>query len=161
MDADSSTLIVCAPLAGTAIPLGAVPDPVFAESMVGPGAAVDPDRAPSTVVSPIAGTLVKLKPHAFVVVGLAGRGVLVHLGIDTVNLDGAGFELLAEEGAEVAAGTPVVRWNPAEVEAGGLCPVCPVIALDAPLSSVQGVAAGSIEPGRVLFRWAAQAGADV
>jgi PTS system glucose-specific IIA component len=151
---DTTLLLVAAPLAGRAIGLGEVPDPVFAQSMVGPGAAVDPERGPLITVSPIAGTLVKLKPHAFVVAGRDGRGVLVHLGIDTVNLDGAGFELLAVEGCEVEVGTPVVRWNPAEIEAGGLSPICPVIALDAPLDAVDWVAAGAIEPGRPLFHWA-------
>jgi PTS system glucose-specific IIA component len=150
----TTVLLVGAPLAGTAIELRDVPDPVFAQAMVGPGAAVDPERAPLTVVSPIAGTLVKLKPHAFVVAGQGGRGVLVHLGIDTVNLDGAGFELLAVEGTQVAAGTPVVRWNPAEIEARGLSPVCPVIALDAAVAAVGAVAVGPIEPGRTLFQWA-------
>jgi PTS system glucose-specific IIA component len=153
MDTDTSTLIVGAPVAGTAIALDAVPDPVFAEAMVGPGAAVDPQRVPTVVVSPISGILVKLKPHAFVVVGGDGRGILVHLGIDTVNLDGAGFELLSAEGAAIAIGTPVIRWNPAEVEARGLSPVCPVIALDAPAGAVWSVAAGSIEPGCALFHW--------
>ncbi len=151
----TTVLLVGAPLAGIAIELRDVPDPVFAQAMVGPGAAVDPERGPLTVVSPIAGTLVKLKPHAFVVAGQDGRGVLVHLGIDTVNLDGAGFELLAAEGAEVAVGTPVVRWNPAQIAARGLSPVCPVIALDAQAAAVGSVAVGPIEPGRTLFHWVA------
>src|SRR4029077_1767450 len=100
--------------------------------VAGAGPPRDPERRPLIAVSPIAGTLVKLKPHAFVVAGRDGRGVLVHLGIDTVNLDGAGFELLAVEGTQVAVWTPVIRWTPAEIEAGGLSPICPVIALDAP-----------------------------
>jgi PTS system glucose-specific IIA component len=150
---DTTVLLVGAPLAGRAIELRDVPDPVFAQAMVGPGAAVDPERRPLVAVSPIAGTLVKLKPHAFVVAGPDGRGVLVHLGIDTVNLDGAGFELLATEGAAVAVGTPVIRWNPAQIEAGGLSPICPVIALDAAVDMVDSVAAGAIEPGRTLFHW--------
>jgi PTS system N-acetylglucosamine-specific IIA component len=136
-----------------AIGLRDVPDPVFAQAMVGPGAAVDPERGPLTAYSPIAGTLVKLKPHAFVVAGSDGRGVLVHLGIDTVNLDGAGFELLAVEGAQIEAGDPVIRWNPAEIEAGGLSPICPVIALDAAATAVDDVAAGTITPGATLFHW--------
>src|SRR5258708_19823796 len=143
---DTTVLLVGAPLAGRAIGLHEVPDPVFAQAMVGPGAAVDPERGPLTVVSPIAGTLVKLKPHAFVVAGPDGRGVLVHLGIDTVNLDGAGFELLATEGAEVAMGTPVIRWNPAEIEAGGLPPISPVIPLGAPAGAGDWVAAPEIDP---------------
>jgi PTS system N-acetylglucosamine-specific IIA component len=150
---DATVLLVGSPLPGTAIGLRDVPDPVFAQAMVGPGAAVDPKRAPLIAVAPIAGTLVKLKPHAFVIAGGDGRGVLVHLGIDTVNLDGAGFELLAAEGCEVAVGAPVIRWNPAEIEAGGLSPICPVIALDAAAAAVGEVASGAVEPGTTLFRW--------
>ena len=151
-------LAVVAPVTGRAITLAEVPDAVFAQNMVGPGAAIDPARAPGEVVSPIAGTLVKLKPHAFVVTARDGRGVLVHLGIDTVNLDGTGFTVLAEEGGEVAAGQPVIRWNPAEVEAAGLSPVCPVIALDAGEAAVDAVsvsvALGAVSAGDRLFTWA-------
>lgn len=147
------TRVVAVPLAGTAIGLDAVPDPVFADAIVGPGAAVDPERAPTTVVAPVDGTLVKLKPHAFVVVDAEGRGVLVHLGIDTVALDGEGFTLLATEGDTVTVGTPVVTWDPAAVEASGRSPVCPVIALDARPDAIDQVAGGPVRPGEPLFRW--------
>jgi PTS system glucose-specific IIA component len=66
--------------------------------MVGPGAAVDPPRGPLQAVAPVDGQIVKLHPHAFVVVTASGRGMLVHLGIDTVQLKGEGFRLLAAEG---------------------------------------------------------------
>jgi len=145
--------IVAAPLAGTAVGLDAVPDPVFAGKMVGPGVAVDPERAPATAVSPIAGTLLKLKPHAFVVTGPDDRGVLVHLGIDTVNLDGEGFALLAAEGDHVEVGTAVVAWDPAAVEASGRSPVCPVIALDADPADLADLASGPVAPGDPLFTW--------
>lgn len=145
-------------MTGRAITLAEVPDAVFAQNMVGPGAAIDPARAPGEVVSPISGILVKLKPHAFVVTAGDGRGVLVHLGIDTVNLDGTGFTVLAEEGGPIAAGAPVIRWNPAEVEASGLSPVCPVIALDAGQAAVDAVsvsvALGAVSAGDRLFTWA-------
>jgi PTS system N-acetylglucosamine-specific IIA component len=153
MHAFAATLLVGAPVSGNAIPLGAVPDPVFSQSMVGPGAAVDPDRRPTTAVSPIAGTLSRVRPHAFVVTDGHGRGVLVHLGLDTVELDGTGFEQLVAEGDRVEAGTPVIHWDPAGVEAAGISPVCPVIALDAPPSAVAAVALGRIETGVALFHW--------
>jgi sugar PTS system EIIA component len=149
-------LVVAAPLAGAAVGLDEVPDPVFAGAMVGPGVAVDPERAPSTVVAPIAGTLVKLKPHAFVVTtgsGAAERGVLVHLGIDTVKMDGEGFTLLAAEGDTVEVGTPVVAWDPVAVEASGRSPVCPVIALDAQPGDLDTLADGPVAPGDPLFGW--------
>jgi sugar PTS system EIIA component len=145
---------VTAPLGGTAVGLADVPDPVFSAAMVGPGLAIDPERAPATVVSPVAGTLVKLKPHALVVLAEGGRGVLVHLGIDTVNLNGEGFTLLVSEGDTVEAGQPVVRWNPADVAARGLSPVCPVVALDAPAEAIGDLAAGPVGPGAPLFTWA-------
>ncbi|GAA2893309.1 PTS glucose transporter subunit IIA [Streptosporangium fragile] len=144
---------VLAPVAGAAVGLASVPDPVFSGSLVGPGMAIEPVRTPGSALSPIAGTIVKLHPHAFVVVGDDGRGVLVHLGIDTVQLKGAGFTLLAAEGDRVDAGQPVVAWDPARVEAGGRSPVCPVVALDAPAGAVTGLAEGWVEAGDGLFEW--------
>lgn len=147
------TLSVLAPVPGRAVDLASVPDPVFAEAMVGPGCAVDPDRGPLTAVSPVAGTVVKLHPHAFVVVVDDGRGVLVHLGIDTVQLKGEGFELLITEGAKVQAGDPVVRWDAAAVEAGGRSPSCPVIALDAQPDALELRPAAPVAAGDELFVW--------
>jgi PTS system glucose-specific IIA component len=148
------TLTVVSPVTGTAVPLAEVPDPVFSAALVGPGTAVDPDRAEGTVVSPIAGHVAKLHPHAFVVVGKAGRGVLVHLGIDTVHLAGAGFTLLVAEGDAVDAGTPVVRWDPALVESGGRSPICPVVALDATPDEITDRADGRpVAAGDLLFTW--------
>jgi phosphotransferase system IIA component len=79
---------VTSPLAGRAIGLAAVPDPVFSGAMVGPGAAIDPVREPSESVAPVDGIVVSLHPHAFVIVDPDGQGVLTHLGIDTVQLRG-------------------------------------------------------------------------
>jgi PTS system N-acetylglucosamine-specific IIA component len=147
-------IYISSPLTGTAIGLAEVPDPVFAGSLVGPGAAVDPDRGgPQIAVAPIAGRLIKLKPHAFVVQSEDGRGVLVHLGIDTVNLEGRGFELIAIEGEVLRAGQPIVTWNPAAVEAGGLSPVSPVIALDAETAAIDAIVAGAVSAGDELFHW--------
>ena len=95
----------------------------------------------------------KLHPHAFVIVGLDGRGVLVHLGIDTVQLKGEGFELHATEGDRVEAGQPIVAWTPAAIEAGGRSPVCPVVALDAAAEAVTRTASGTVNAGDELFTW--------
>ncbi|MFI6918723.1 PTS glucose transporter subunit IIA [Nonomuraea spiralis] len=144
---------VLAPVEGAAVGLAAVPDPVFSAGMVGPGTAIDPLRGPGKAVAPIAGKIMKLHPHAYVIVGDDGRGVLVHLGIDTVQLKGEGFQLLAAEGDRVSAGQPVVAWNPSAVEAGGRSPVCPVVALDAPSESVTGIVQGAVHAGDELFTW--------
>lgn len=144
---------VLAPVEGAAVGLSAVPDPVFSAGMVGPGTAIDPSRGPGKAVAPIAGKIMKLHPHAYVIVGDDGKGVLVHLGIDTVQLKGEGFRLLAAEGDRVSAGQPVVAWDPAAVEAGGRSPVCPVVALDASAGSVTEVVMGAVHVGDELFQW--------
>jgi PTS system glucose-specific IIA component len=91
----ADVLHVLSPVSGTSHEVSDVPDPVFASGMVGPGLAIEPDRSVQTAVSPIAGRLAKLHPHAFLVVSASGPAVLVHLGIDTVHLHGAGFDMLA------------------------------------------------------------------
>ena len=145
---------VTSPVAGRAIGLEAVPDPVFAGAMVGPGTAIDPAREPSTAVAPVDGVVVSLHPHAFVVVDGQGHGVLTHLGIDTVQLDGEGFEVLVNKGDTVRRGEPVVRWDPAAVEARGKSPVCPVVALEATEESLSElVDNGDVGAGAQLFLW--------
>lgn len=145
---------VLAPVRGRVVGLAGVPDPVFAQAMVGPGTAIDPAREPGEAVAPVTGKIVKLHPHAYVVVDAEGHGVLVHLGVDTVQLKGEGFELLAAEGDSVQAGQPVVRWNPAEIEEGGRSPVIAVVALDANAEVLSDVReSGEIEKGAELYTW--------
>jgi glucose-specific phosphotransferase system IIA component len=148
----SDALGVVAPVRGRVIGLAAVPDPVFAQQIVGSGVAIDPERGPGTAVAPVAGRLLKLHPHAFVVLTAAGQGVLVHLGIDTVQLDGEGFELVAAEGDELVAGDPVVRWDPAAIEVGGRSPIVPVVVMDTAADTISVAAVGSVvDVGDPLF----------
>lgn len=147
-------MVVTAPLSGIAVPLLKVPDPVFAQSIVGPGMAITPDAGEQIVVAPIAGRLVKLKPHAFVVLGDGdGRAVLVHLGIDTVQLTVRVSEPVAAEGQLLSADDPVAIWYPSRVIDAGLSPVCPVIALDASLDMIETLADGLVVAGAPLFLW--------
>lgn len=151
---------VLSPAAGTIRPLSEVPDPVFAAEMVGPGLAVDPTREPQTAVAPIAGTIAKLHPHAFAIAGDGdgdgGIAVLVHLGIDTVQLGGEGFEVVATEGTHVEAGDVVVRWDPATVEAGDRSPIVMVCVLDQPAGAVPADRAGEqVAVGQRLLTWPA------
>ena len=146
---------ILSPCPGRVIAMADVPDPVFAEEMVGPGVAIEPDPGPTTVVSPIAGKVLKVLPHAFVVLG-DGVGVLVHLGINTVRLEGEGFEVLATQGSEVAAGDPMITWDPAALPATAsgqdVSPVVPVVLMDAPKGSVTSDAIGaSVSTGDLLF----------
>ncbi|MEZ0446593.1 PTS sugar transporter subunit IIA [Cellulomonas sp. ICMP 17802] len=151
------TLTVLAPVAGQVLGLGEVPDPVFSAELVGPGLALDPEHAVrSEVIAPIAGTILKLHPHAFVVQHDDGRAVLVHLGIDTVELGGSGFTLHTSEGATVTAGQVVVTWDPEAVASGGRSPVCPVVGLEAPADAVTRLASpgDTVAAGEPLLLWA-------
>ena len=143
---------VLAPCPGKLVPLSETPDPVFASEMVGPGVAIDPDPGEVTVVSPIAGKVVKVHPHAFVVLGGDGVGVLVHLGINTVRLEGKGFEVLTTQGSTVAAGDPMVRWDPSTITGDDISTIVPVVAMDRPKGSVPAPADGAVAAtGDVLF----------
>lgn len=153
--------VVTAPVAGRVVALADVPDAVFAGQLVGAGVAIEPSAPPAgrgagdglvAVFSPIAGEVVKLHPHAFVVVHDSGVGVLVHVGIDTVKLGGSGFELAVAEGANVAAGELVVTFDPAVVAEAGYSAVCPVVVLDSAPDTVSQEAVGtSVAPGDALF----------
>lgn len=143
---------VLAPCPGRVIPITEVSDPVFAGEMVGPGVAIEPAAGQTIVVAPAAGTIVKLHPHAFAMAGSEGLGLLVHLGINTVRLDGAGFDVIATEGATVAAGDPIVSWNPAEMTGDDISTTVMIVALDRPAGSVTSPAMGQdVAAGDLLF----------
>jgi PTS system glucose-specific IIA component len=145
---------VLAPVSGLVRPLSEASDPVFAAEMVGAGVAIEPSGGLVAAVSPVAGTVVKLHPHAFVVLTADGTGILVHLGIDTVRLDGAVFELLVEEKAAVEAGQPVTRWDPTDVAARGLSPMVVLCVLDTKAGAVTSDRTGeTVTAGEVLFAW--------
>jgi glucose-specific phosphotransferase system IIA component len=144
--------VVLAPIAGTVVPLAEVPDPVFAGQMVGSGAAVEPPAGEMfDVVSPVAGKVIKLLPHAFVVVESSGRGVLTHVGIDTVKLKGEGFKLLIAQGDTVGAGAAVMRVDPTAALAAGYSMVSPVVVLDTKPDMATLTEAGTVTAGQELF----------
>lgn len=121
---------VLTPLPGRAIPLEDLPDPIFSQGMVGHGAAVDPPREVVEVVAPVSGTVLKLLPHAFIVMTSDNVGVLVHLGIDTVQLRGQGFTPRVSQGDTVTVGQPIITYDVPAVVAAGLVPLVPVVIMD-------------------------------
>lgn len=149
-------MLLASPLGGTVRAVTDVPDPVFAELMVGPGVAVDPRPDASAVaLAPCAGVVAALHPHAFVVEGDDGRAVLVHLGTDTVALHGVGFVLHVRAGDRVATGDPMVTFSPAALVAAGLSTCCPVIAVQADPQAVRVllVPGTVVVPGEPLLDW--------
>ncbi|OBF38248.1 PTS glucose transporter subunit IIA [Mycolicibacterium peregrinum] len=140
---------VLAPVAGRAVALQDVPDPVFSAGMVGYGAAVDPPRGVIDAIAPVSGKLLKLMPHAYVIMTAEGVGVLVHLGLDTVALNGEGFTAHVSQGEDVAAGQVVITYDVPAVEEKGLNPIVPVVVMD------------EREPGNVTVAGPVAAGADI
>jgi glucose-specific phosphotransferase system IIA component len=121
---------VHAPVAGRAVPLSDVPDPVFSAGMVGYGAAVDPPHEVVEAVAPVSGKLLRLLPHAYVIMTAENVGVLVHLGIDTVALEGEGFTTHLAQGDDVTAGQKVITYDVPAIVAKGLNPIVPVVVMD-------------------------------
>ena len=152
----TAPLDILAPVAGRTMAMADVDDPVFSAGYVGPGVAIVPDpEAGRDAVAPIDGTIVKVHPHAFVVKSGDGRGVLVHLGIDTVQLDGKGFTVHRQQGDTVQRGDVLISWDPEAIEAGGRSSVCPVVALEAPADALTGTPTDGtdVTVGDTLFVW--------
>jgi PTS system glucose-specific IIA component/PTS system N-acetylglucosamine-specific IIA component len=123
---------------------------------MGPGVVIEPAPGRQTAVAPLDGTVAALHPHAYVLLG-DGGGVLVHLGIDTVRLEGAGFELHVAKGDAVAAGDPVVSWDPDSLpEAVGehrISRQVPVVLMERPADSLDlGELPRPVAVGDHLFR---------
>jgi PTS system glucose-specific IIA component len=143
---------VLAPISGRAVPLAEVPDEVFAEGMAGQGCAIVPE-ASGEAVAPVSGVLVKLFEggHAFGIATDGGIEMIVHLGLDTIELRGKGFERIATEGDRVEAGQPIVRFDLDEIRAGDYDPVTPVLVTNDEDHPVTGVRTGEIQAGELLF----------
>lgn len=112
---------------GVIIDLAQVPDPVFSGKMVGDGFAIEPISG--DVLAPVTGELVQLFPtkHAFGLRTAEGLEILVHVGIDTVQLKGEGFTAHAAVGDQVTQGQKILSVDLAHLEAAGKSTVTPVI----------------------------------
>lgn len=102
---------------GTLLPLSQVNDPVFASKAMGDGFAVEPKNG--IVYSPVVGKVTSIFPtqHAFGLVDEKGQEILVHIGIDTVSLQGAGFEVFVSEGTNVTPATKLATVDLAVLKA--------------------------------------------
>lgn len=145
-------MIVLAPVSGRVVPLAEVPDEVFAQGMAGEGGAIVPGES-GEAVAPVSGTLVKLFEggHAFGIEADGGVELIVHVGLDTIEMRGGGFERLAVEGDRVEAGQPVVRFDLDEIRSSGYDPVTPVVVTNPEDHPVRDLAGGEVRAGEPLF----------
>ena len=125
--AGGERLTVVSPLAGKIIPVEEVADGVFSEKMVGDGFAVEPEA--DEVLAPADGeiTLVFDTKHAFTMRTAQGVDLLVHMGIDTIRLNGEPFTLSIKQGDVVKAGQPIGTMDRAAILAAGYRTVTPVV----------------------------------
>lgn len=138
-----------APVSGKAIPLSEVPDPVFAEKLAGDGMAIIAEG--DIVVAPADGelTLVFKTKHAFAMTLDNGLELLVHIGLETVSLDGEGFEQLAQQGTKVKAGTPIIKINRDFIKSKGLSLATPVLITNVDATKkISPIESGNVEAGK-------------
>jgi phosphocarrier protein FPr/phosphocarrier protein len=111
MSARNRRIDLVAPLSGILVPLDSVPDPVFAQRTVGDGVSIDPTSA--ELLAPVAGvvTLLHRAHHALAITTDEGVEILLHIGVDTVTLKGAGFTPRVRQGERLAVGQPLVSFD--------------------------------------------------
>lgn len=126
-DTKTDELLLVSVATGKSIPLSEVQDPVFAQKMAGDGVAIDVEG--DTIVAPADGelTLVFNTKHAFALTLKNGIEILVHVGLETVSLNGEGFEQLAEQGTMVKAGTPILKIDKDFIKSKGLPLTTPIL----------------------------------
>ena len=153
---------IVAPLAGTVMPLDKVEDPVFSTGVVGQGAGISPaDGKTIVVTAPATGTLAvaPASGHAYGITLDSGVEVLIHVGLDTVNLGGKGFDVKVKQGDRVTAGQELVRVDRKTIEDAGYSLTTPVLITNTDkFASVEVIAEGEISPNAPLIRVTAPEG---
>ena len=124
---DGTAKKLYAPIQGTIVPRNEIPDDTFAAGVLGDGVGIDPEEG--VVVAPFDGEISSVTDtkHAIGITGPADMEVLIHVGVDTVNMKGDGFELLVEEEQKVKAGQKLMTFDIAKIKAAGYSPVAAVL----------------------------------
>lgn len=117
VDAQAGADVVCAPVDGRVVPMAEVPDPVFAGEVMGPGCGIWPTG--ETAYAPVSGTVSVTMGHAVGITSDDGVELIVHVGINTVEMGGKGFIPYVEKGDHVEAGQPVLGFSRREIADAG------------------------------------------
>jgi len=134
------------PMSGILVSLEDVPDEVFSRKLLGDGLAILPDDG--VLVAPVNGTIGALMPHACGIVMEDGMEILIHIGIDTVEMNGRGFISHVEKGQKVVTGQRLITFDLRAVQADGKSTISPVILIGKP---VKIVARDRVKRGDVLM----------
>jgi len=146
-------IIIGSPAEGECIALGRVSDPTFAQEILGKGSAVIPSS--NKIVAPADGTVSMIFPtgHAFTMETAEGVELLVHIGIDTVKLNGKGFTKFVNDGDAVKKGDLIIEVDLDEVKAAGYDTAIPVIVCNTgDYKDVQAIADGAVTSGQDMVR---------
>ncbi len=121
---------VTSPISGSLLPLEQVPDPVFAQKMAGDGVAIQPSEG--RVVAPFMGKIIHFfeTKHAITLENESGLQILIHIGLDTVKLEGKGFTALVKVGDQVNLGDPLIEFDPQVIEQAGYSTISPIIVIN-------------------------------
>ena len=144
----AEAVTVTSPLEGRAVPISEIPDPVFSTGAVGDGIAIEPTS--NTVVCPADATVVTAPEsgHAFGLKLDSGVELLIHVGIDTVELGGKGFDVKVKAGDHVSAGQPLVVFDPTVIDEAGYSKITPVLVTNGfDYSNVTGIPADDVTTG--------------
>ena len=150
MTTTTRSIVVTAPFSGTLVPLSEVPDETFASGVLGEGIAIEPSDG--LFCSPVDGTVETIAEtkHAIGFAADNGLEILVHVGLETVSLNGEGFEILVKEGDRVKAGQPVAKADLALIRERGLKTITSIVltggADDMELHCAEGIAAAGKTP---------------
>ncbi|MGJ5711963.1 PTS sugar transporter subunit IIA [Staphylococcus auricularis] len=126
---------IVAPFTGEFVKIEDIPDPVFAQKMMGEGFGIKPSEG--QIVSPINGTVDNVFPtkHAIGLKADNGLELLIHIGLDTVQLDGEGFEVSVQSGDEVSVGDPLIEVDLDYIKQNAKSEISPVIVTNSDQSS--------------------------
>lgn len=137
-----------APLSGEVVALENVNDPVFSSGAMGKGLAVKPSEEVVYAPADAEVTIAFETGHAYGLKTATGAEILIHIGIDTVSLNGDGFEKLVAAGDRVTAGTPIAKFDTEKILSAGLDTTTMIIVTNtADLTSVEPVATGHVNHG--------------
>ncbi|WP_127534213.1 PTS sugar transporter subunit IIA [Paenibacillus kobensis] len=145
----TKTIDAASPLTGKLVPLSEVPDEAFAQGYMGAGGAIEPTEG--VVIAPFDGTVSHLidTHHAVIVENAAGLQVLIHVGINTVQLKGEGFKALVKTGDAVKQGQTLIEFDADRIRAAGYPLITPflVVSEEHPAESVT-CAYGDVKAGQ-------------